>query len=249
VPAVTLVGYTNAGKSTLFNALTGTDAYVADQLFATLDPTVRRLRLPGGAGVVLADTVGFIRELPHELVAAFQSTLQEARDANLLVHVIDASDPNRDQRIGEVNAVLEEIGADGIAQLRVYNKIDRLQLEPRVERDPDGRIAQVWVSAAQGRGMDLLREAVAERLELAARNCWLQLLPRSGALRSRLYAAGVVREERSLEDGQMQLRVEMPTVELDRLLQRGEASLMIPQLPCAPDTAYLESPSPRAARS
>src|SRR5579863_3917235 len=128
VPAVTLVGYTNAGKSTLFRSLTGSEVYIADQLFATLDPTVRRLSLPGGAPVVLADTVGFIRELPHELVAAFQSTLQEAREAHLLLHVVDASDPRRDEHIHEVDSVLNEIGAGEIPQLRVYNKIDRLGL-------------------------------------------------------------------------------------------------------------------------
>ena len=121
VPSVALVGYTNAGKSTLFNALTGSEVYIADQLFATLDPTVRRLALPGGAPVVLADTVGFIRELPHELVAAFQSTLQEAREAHLLLHVVDASDPRRDERMQQVDTVLEEIGAGGTPQLRVYN--------------------------------------------------------------------------------------------------------------------------------
>src|SRR5579863_8246719 len=127
VPSLALVGYTNAGKSTLFGALTGADAYVANKLFATLDPTVRRITLPGGTPVVAADTVGFIRELPHELVAAFQSTLTEAREATLLLHVIDASDPRRDEHIAQVNEVLEEIGAQGIPQLRVYNKIDRIE--------------------------------------------------------------------------------------------------------------------------
>src|SRR5581483_7395875 len=110
VPSVALVGYTNAGKSTLFRSLTGADAYVADQLFATLDPTVRRVVLPGGTAAVVADTVGFIRELPHELVAAFQSTLTEAREATLLLHVVDASDPRREERISQVNALLEEVG-------------------------------------------------------------------------------------------------------------------------------------------
>ena len=139
VPSLALVGYTNAGKSTLFRALTGADAYVADQLFATLDPTVRRLQLPGGTPVVVADTVGFIRELPHELVAAFQSTLTEARAATLLLHVVDASNPRRDEQIEQVDAVLEEIGAQHIPQLLVYNKIDRLEAAPRIERDANGR--------------------------------------------------------------------------------------------------------------
>ncbi len=131
VPSLALVGYTNAGKSTLFRALTGADAYVADQLFATLDPTVRRITLPGGTAVVAADTVGFIRELPHELVAAFQSTLTEARAATLLLHVVDASNPRREEQIAQVNGVLEEIGAGEIPQILLYNKIDRLQSAPR----------------------------------------------------------------------------------------------------------------------
>src|SRR6202012_2465342 len=145
VPSLALVGYTNAGKSTLFRALTGADAYIADQLFATLDPTVRRITLPGGTPVVAADTVGFIRELPHELVAAFQSTLTEAREATLLLHVVDASDPRRDEHIAQVDAVLTEIGADEIPQILIYNKIDRFELEPggpmgqpRVDRDSQG---------------------------------------------------------------------------------------------------------------
>ena len=152
MPAVALVGYTNAGKSTLFRALTGSEVYIADQLFATLDPTVRRLQLPGGAPVVLADTVGFIRELPHELVAAFQSTLQEARERHLLLHVVDASDPRRDEHIAQVDAVLREIGAGDIPQLRVYNKIDRLELAPRFERDAQGQLRQVWIAAAAQTG-------------------------------------------------------------------------------------------------
>src|SRR5690348_12383122 len=164
VPWIALVGYTNAGKSTLFRALTGADAYVADQLFATLDPTVRRITLPGGTPVVAADTVGFIRELPHELVAAFQSTLTEAREATLLLHVIDASDPRRDAHIAQVNEVLAEIGADSIPQIIVYNKIDRLEVSPRVDRDADGRATTVWISAEQRLGLDLLAGAIAERI-------------------------------------------------------------------------------------
>src|ERR1700689_555253 len=145
VPSVALVGYTNAGKSTLFNALTGSEVYIADQLFATLDPTVRRLSLPGGAPVVLADTVGFIRELPHDLGAAFQSTLQEAREAHLLLHVVDASGPRRDEHIHQVDSVLNEIGAGEIPQLRVYNKIDRLDLAPKLERAADGWPCALWI--------------------------------------------------------------------------------------------------------
>src|SRR5579863_1178048 len=154
VPAVTLVGYTNAGKSTLFRSLTGSDVYVANQLFATLDPTVRRLHLPGGALVVLADTVGFIRELPHELIAAFQSTLQEARSAHLLLHVVDASDPRRTEHIEQVDKVLREIGAGDLPQLRVYNKIDLIGVSAQLERDSQLAAAAVWIGAAAGSGLD-----------------------------------------------------------------------------------------------
>jgi GTP-binding protein HflX len=194
--------------------MTGSEVFVADQLFATLDPTVRRLRLPGGAAVVAADTVGFIRELPHELVAAFQSTLQEAREAQLLLHVVDASDPRREERTEQVDKVLAEIGAGVIPQLRVYNKIDRLQLSARLERSVDGVPCAVWICAATGEGVPLLREAIAERLELHVQRLWLHLPPAAGALRARLHAADVVRDERALDDGAIELLVELPANEL-----------------------------------
>ncbi|MBS0388224.1 MAG: GTPase HflX [Proteobacteria bacterium] len=214
VPGTALVGYTNAGKSTLFRALTGADAYIADKLFATLDPTVRKLVLPGGANIVVADTVGFIRELPHELVAAFQSTLQEARSAQLLLHVIDASDPRRDEYTQQVNAVLAEIGAGELPQLLVYNKIDRLGVGPRAERDAHGNPTQVWISAARGEGLDLLKDAITERLQLGAKRGWLRLPAAAGALRAQLYAQGAVREERSERDGALALLVELPPAQL-----------------------------------
>jgi GTP-binding protein HflX len=195
VPSLALVGYTNAGKSTLFRSLTGADAYVADQLFATLDPTVRRITLPGGTAVVAADTVGFIRELPHELVAAFQSTLTEAREATLLLHVVDASDPRRDDHIAQVNAVLAEIGASDIPQIIVYNKIDRLEVSPRIDRDSEGRATAVWISAEQRLGLDLLSAAIAERLARFVRSARIRLAASAGALRSRLYTAKAVRDE------------------------------------------------------
>ncbi|HEY1726575.1 MAG TPA: ribosome rescue GTPase HflX [Steroidobacteraceae bacterium] len=243
VPSVALVGYTNAGKSTLFNAMTGSDVYVADQLFATLDPTVRRLRLPGGAAVVAADTVGFIRELPHELVAAFQSTLQEAREAQLLVHVVDASDPRREERVEQVDTVLAEIGASAIPQLRVYNKIDRLELDARLERNVDGQPCAVWICAATGAGVPLLREAIAERLELHVQRLWMQLPPQAGALRARLHAADVVRDERALDDGAIELLVELPASELAGWAALPGVRLLEPQ----PRPAASAAPS--AARS
>ena len=216
IPTLALVGYTNAGKSTLFRALTGEQAYVADQLFATLDPTVRRLSLPGGTQVVVADTVGFIRELPHELVAAFQSTLTEAREANVLLHVIDASDTRRDEHIDEVNRVLEEIGAGAIPQIRVYNKIDRLEIAPRLEHDAEGRADSVWISAGEGIGLDLLGTAIAERLSVAVRRRRVHLPLTAGAARARLYGAGVVVAERPSEEG-FDLTVDLPDGELGQI--------------------------------
>jgi GTP-binding protein HflX len=244
VPSLALVGYTNAGKSTLFSALTGVDAYVADQLFATLDPTVRRITLPGGTAVVVADTVGFIRELPHELVAAFQSTLTEARAATLLLHVVDASNPRRDEQIAQVNAVLEEIGASAIPQLLVYNKIDRLENVPHIDRDADARATAVWISAQQRSGLELLMRAVAERLARFARRARLRVPAGAGALRSRLYAAQAVRAESCGDDGSIELAVELPDLELLQLARTAGVQILEVQgadMPCAPGNAYLQS--------
>ncbi len=244
VPSIALAGYTNAGKSTLFRSITGTDAYVADQLFATLDPTVRRISLPGGTPVVIADTVGFIRELPHELVAAFQSTLTEARGATLLLHVVDASDPRREERITAVNGVLAEIGADQIPQVLVFNKIDRLEIAPRVDRDADGRALAVWVSAAQRAGLELLQTVIAERLARVARRACVRVPASAGALRSRLYAAGAVRGECATEDGSLELSVELPDTELVALARTPGIEILElrePDMPCAPREPYLQS--------
>lgn len=200
LPRVALVGYTNAGKSTLFNTLTGAEAYAADQLFATLDPTVRRIELPGG-GVVLADTVGFVRDLPHELVAAFRSTLSEAREADLLLHVIDAADPLREERINQVDEVLQAIGAGDIPQLLVFNKIDRIEgAVPRHDQPNEGH-ERVWISARDGAGLDVLKEALAQKLGLERIIGTVHLGERSARLRSRLHALGAVRGERHDETG------------------------------------------------
>jgi GTPase len=159
---MSLVGYTNAGKSTLFNCLTRAGVYAADQLFATLDTTTRRVHTGNGSGVVLSDTVGFIRRLPHTLVAAFRATLEETIHADLLLHVVDASGTDRAAQIAAVNQVLAEIGAEALPQVLVMNKIDRTRFRPRVERDDCGRISRVWVSAATGEGVELVRLALEE---------------------------------------------------------------------------------------
>ncbi|MCD7097042.1 ribosome rescue GTPase HflX [Stenotrophomonas sp. MMGLT7] len=224
LPRVALVGYTNAGKSTLFNTLSGAEAYAADQLFATLDPTVRRIAIPGGH-VVLADTVGFVRDLPHELVAAFRSTLSEAREADLLLHVVDASDPLREERIAQVDEVLQAVGAGDIPQLLVFNKIDRIDgAEPRHDAQdgiPDeSRRERVWISARDGRGLDLLEQVLGRRLGLQRVRGSLRLPSSAGRLRSRLHRLDVVQGEQADEDGWL-LQVDLPLMEAQRLA--GEA--------------------------
>jgi GTP-binding protein HflX len=247
IPSLALVGYTNAGKSTLFRALTGADAYVADQLFATLDPTVRRITLPGHTQVVVADTVGFIRELPHELVAAFQSTLTEAREATLLLHVVDVSDPRRDEHIDEVNRVLADIGAGDLPQVLVFNKIDRLETAPRIERDETGRVSHVWLSGMRAQGLDLLGNAVAERLARVARRATLRLPVSAGEIRARLYAAGLVRAERIAVDGSFEIDTELSEFELLKWAREpGVEVLALAQSPggasaCTVAEGYLQS--------
>jgi len=163
VAVVSLVGYTNMGKSTLFNNLTSADVYADNRLFATLDPTLRRMKLQGTQPLVMADTVGFIRNLPHDLVESFSSTLEETRDAELLLHVVEAGAVNRDDLMHHVNTVLEQIGADEVPQLIVCNKIDQLEdHQARLDRDENGKIVRVWLSAQTGEGLDLLRIALKE---------------------------------------------------------------------------------------
>ena len=226
VPTVALVGYTNAGKSTLFNALTGADSYVADQLFATLDPTVRRVKLADVGEVVLADTVGFVRALPHELVAAFRSTLQEARDADVLLHVVDASDPLRDERIEQVREVLRGIGAGEIRELLVFNKIDLSGDAPRSVSGADGVATQVWASAATGEGLEGLRAALAHAVRPNQVRRTLHLELQAAALRSELYKRNAVRDERQCEDGSWELDVELDLTEVAKMLGATGVSLV-----------------------
>lgn len=230
IPTVSLVGYTNAGKSTLFNSLTSDAVYAADQLFATLDPTLRRLALPGGDAVVLADTVGFIRHLPHDLVEAFRSTLQETQDAALLLHVIDAADPDRDAKIEQVNDVLAEIGAEAVPQIEVYNKIDTLaDIGPRLERDGEGRVRRVWVSARSREGLDRLLAALDEHLRHHRERRSLRLPPRAARLRARLYELGaVVDEQVDTDSGDWLLEVAIEPHSLEQLRKQKEfASLLV----------------------
>ena len=220
IPTMSLVGYTNAGKSTLFNALTGDATYASNQLFATLDTTVRRFDLPAGEPVLLADTVGFIRDLPHDLVAAFRATLEEAREASLLLHVLDAADPERMTRIQQVEAVLEEIGAAEVPRLQVFNKIDlrpEQSGEPRVERDAQGRPIRVFLSAQTGAGLDLLRAAIAERIRPQWSEQALVLPPSAARLRAQLFEQHAVRAESLDDDGNFHLRVAMSEARLHGL--------------------------------
>ncbi len=220
IPSVSLVGYTNAGKSTLFNALTAAKVYAADQLFATLDPTLRRLEIGDVGPVVLADTVGFIRHLPHKLVEAFQATLQEAAEATLLVHVIDAADPDRELNVAQVEGVLNEIGALDVPMLKVMNKIDLLDSAPRIERDGHGRPEVVWLSARDGRGLELLAQALSECLADDVIGFSLTLSPEQGRLRAALHELDAVREERFEDEGSVSLDIRLPRRDFLQLMSR-----------------------------
>ena len=221
LPTVSLVGYTNAGKSTLFNRLTGAGVYSADQLFATLDPTLRRVELDGGQAMVLADTVGFIRHLPHDLVAAFRATLQETREANLLLHVIDANDDERDAYTEQVNNVLEEIGADAIPQILVYNKIDLLDVEPHIEEGKAGEPTRIFVSAQTGAGIEMLLDYVGRYLSQEMVHGWLDLEPAQGRARALLFEEGAVMNERIDEQGHWHLEIRLPRRRFESLRRQA----------------------------
>jgi GTP-binding protein HflX len=198
--------------------------YVEDQLFATLDPIVRRLELPNGREVVVADTVGFIRDLPHELIAAFRSTLQEAREADLILHLIDASDPNRWQRVRQVNSVLQQLDADRVPQIRVYNKIDKLDRQPRVTNNRDGEGRAVWLSATTGDGIPMLLDAVAQRLRRKTMHGHIHLQATQGRQRAKLFDIGAVLNEEACDDGGWTLELKMAERDLRRFLKRENLS-------------------------
>jgi GTP-binding protein HflX len=229
IPTVSLVGYTNAGKSTLFNRLTDAGVIVADQLFATLDPTLRRVELPVGGPVVLVDTVGFVRDLPHELVAAFRSTLEETQEARLLLHVIDCSDASHLGRIDDVNVVLEQIGADRLPLVQVYNKADILGVQPRVDRAETGMPARVWLSAETGEGIDALLGVITDYLHLDIVYGTVRLAVSQARLRALLYNNATVINERSLEEGGWELDIEIDRRGYQNLQQRENLQIHVEQ--------------------
>ncbi len=231
VPTVAFVGYTNAGKSTLFNALTDADVYVQDQLFATLDPTLRRMKIDNSCEIILADTVGFIRHLPHDLVDAFRSTLQETEQAHLLFHIIDASDDMRLDNIEAVETVLQEIGAMKVPQIQIMNKIDRLEIEPRIDRDEQGNIKRIWVSAIENQGLDLIHQALSDYFKQDLIKGSLCLSPADGRVRALLYGINAVDDERVDEQGQFILQINIPRRDLLQMASRESVPehLLLPE--------------------
>lgn len=218
IPTIAIVGYTNAGKSTLFNRLAGSDVYVANQLFATLDPTLRRIDFPECGAVILADTVGFIRHLPHDLVEAFHATLEEVSEADLLLHVVDGEDEDRITHIEQVEHVLATIHAEHVPRVLVYNKIDlRADLEPDIVRDEQGQIMRVLISAYKGLGMHELTTAMGEMLGKGRVSREIVLLPDQAKLRALLYSRHAVLAETIDEEGKSHLLVHMPLADFDRL--------------------------------
>jgi len=218
LPIVSLVGYTNAGKSTLFNRLTDSAVYAASKLFATLDPTLRHIQLPELGKVILADTVGFIRDLPHELVAAFSATLEETRQADLLLHVIDCQQLDFSEVIDDVNTVLKEIGASQVMQLEVYNKVDLLErYEPRIDRRQDGQPRRVWLSARTGAGFDLLFQAMIELMSEQRLHYEVVLTSKEAKKRSILYELDAVKAETVDQNGNLILQLEIQRRDYERI--------------------------------
>ena len=219
-PVISLVGYTNAGKSTLFNRLTGADVYAADKLFATLDPTLRKLELEQGQTVVLSDTVGFIRHIPHDLVAAFHATLEEVREADLLLHVIDVNDEHRQSHMEQVDNVIDEIGATDVPQILVFNKIDlNEQIEARIENH-NGSVPRIWVSANSGAGLEELKELINSLISPERRVHRLHLPAEAGKFRASLFQNGVVCDEQAVKEGGWLMDIKLEPAVLDRLCRQ-----------------------------
>ncbi len=227
LPMISLAGYTNAGKSTLFNLLTKAEVYADDKLFATLDSTIRRVILPASGEAVIADTVGFIQDLPHELVEAFKSTLEETRQANVLLHVVDASDSNNRDKIEQVEEIIEQIDAQDIPTIIVMNKIDGIpDFKPRIDKDHDGNIYRVWISAHTGDGIDLLYQALAQSLSGMMTFAGIKLDVQSAYIRSEIHKVGYIQKEIMNEFGQWLLEINVTRHYLERLLDKQGVSLL-----------------------
>ena len=221
LPVISLIGYTNAGKSTLFNKLTGAGVYAADKLFATLDPTLRRCDIAPDVSVILTDTVGFIRHIPHDLIEAFHATLEETRQADLLLHVIDAHDSHRHAHIDQVNQVIRQIGAAHVPQMEIYNKIDLQDCPPRMEMADNGQPQRIWLSARTGVGIDLLYAAIHRFISAGTQRHRLCLPPSAGKLRAHLFNIGAVYNEQVDAEGGWVMEVDMETPKLHRLCEES----------------------------
>jgi len=225
ISTVSLVGYTNAGKSSLFNVLSDDDVYVQDQLFATLDPTLRRVDLAKDVSVILADTVGFIRHLPHDLVNAFRSTLQETAEAQLLLHVIDSADENRDSNIAEVEQVLSQIEADDVPYIQVMNKVDLTGVQPRIDVDDAGNVKRVWLSVESGEGIDLLKQTLIDMFREKMVEGRLNLAPSDARVRAKLFEIGAIRQEFIDEKGHFLLQISISRRDLNQFESREQIPL------------------------
>ena len=226
VPVISFVGYTNAGKSTLFNYLTDANVKVEDQLFATLDPTLRRINTDNGNDIILTDTVGFIRDLPHELIESFKATLDEVKEADLLIHIIDVDQEQRQQRIDEVNQVISMIGASHVAQIEVYNKIDMHSAQKRrIEISENNKITRIWLSSRTGEGVDLLLEAMNRHLNKHKRPHYINIPVSAGQLRANLFDIGAVKQENIDDMGGWVMKVELEEYKLHKLCKEANLDM------------------------
>lgn len=225
LPTVTIIGYTNAGKSTLFNQMTRASVYAEDRLFATLDSTLRKVHLPGAGPVIFADTVGFIRHIPHDLVAAFRSTLEETSEADLLIHLVDAADPHRTEKMADVEEVIKEVGAEDVPQLTVFNKIDRLsdpEIQPHVDLSDEGLPERVWISAKESEGIELMLDAVAAHFRGKFQTVELVLDVQAGKRRAELYTLGTILDEGFDDKGNSVFKMSLTENEWEQVKQWKE---------------------------